>query len=547
MKTLKHLALCLVATLIATGCNQEDNEPQTTIKKGVPAEFTMTINGGASTRTVTNDAGNERTITWRVGDAVGIFAVSNDGTQSNCKYTYNGEEWKTDISNAITLEKGNEYSFYAYYPYTADIKAAATANLNVLPNQSITEGEGNSNYDLSDVLISKVDASTYDGGSIKLDYTHAYAMVEVLVAGSMIGETAPQKVVLKNVVTDASIDLTKQEITNTTNKQDVIMSYVENAEYPNTYLYRAIVPAQTIASGSTLLEVYGVNGGKNYTFKAPEDKNVEYLQGLYFRMEVTIGDNNIGIKFPAGSIKPWTSTPGIDLEGEEIVIQLIKEPTLAINTILTYNDGKTAKEEGWYQASTKADYEKLAECTVIASTSKTEWSKAVQLHYKNNGESNGYYKAAINYIGLPEENSNTNIYLLKFKIRVKDITAAVITARDATNNNSFFCATNTNAIQKYRNSYKEGTISSSNTAANTVTFNTVTDKENEWTECEAYIDLSLKANGSPGSIKDQATVSEGDAADRSKIDIRIYTANIKTEHYIYVSDVTLTPYTLVTE
>lgn len=45
------------------------------------------------------------------------------------------------------------------------------------------------------------------------------------------------------------------------------MSYVENAEYPNTYLYRAIVPAQTIASGSTLLEVYGVNGGKNYTFK----------------------------------------------------------------------------------------------------------------------------------------------------------------------------------------------------------------------------------------------------------------------------------------
>ena len=134
------------------------------------------------------------------------------------------------------------------------------------------------------------------------------------------------------------------------------------------------------------------------------------------------------------------------------------------------------------------------------------------------------------------------ICALKFKIRVKDITAAVITARDATNNNSFFCATNTNAIQKYRNSYKEGTISSSNTAANTVT-----DKENEWTECEAYIDLSLKANGSPGSIKDQTTVSEGDAADRSKIDIRIYTANIKTEHYIYVSDVTLTPYTLVTE
>lgn len=43
MKTLKHLALCLVAAFIATGCNQENNEPQKTPKKGTPAEFTMTI------------------------------------------------------------------------------------------------------------------------------------------------------------------------------------------------------------------------------------------------------------------------------------------------------------------------------------------------------------------------------------------------------------------------------------------------------------------------------------------------------------------------
>lgn len=126
---------------------------------------------------------------------------------------------------------------------------------------------------------------------------------------------------MKNVVTDASIDLTKQEITNTTNKQDVIMSYVENAEYPNTYLYRAIVPAQTIASGSTLLEVYGVNGGKNYTFKAPEDKNVEYLQGLYFRMEVTIGDNNTALNF----------LPAVLNHGRQRLVSIWKEKKLLFN------------------------------------------------------------------------------------------------------------------------------------------------------------------------------------------------------------------------
>ena len=67
---------------------------------------------------------------------------------------------------------------------------------------------------------------------------------------------------------------------------------MENNENTDTYLYRAIVPEQIIAQGSTLLEVYGVNGGKNYVFKAP-NKSVTYPQGKYFRMEVTIGENNV--------------------------------------------------------------------------------------------------------------------------------------------------------------------------------------------------------------------------------------------------------------
>ena len=146
MRTLKHLTFCLAAAFIATGCSQEDNEPQTTVKKGTPAEFTMTINGGTGTRTITTHNEENRTISWREGDEVGIFAVSSDGTQSNRKYTYNNNEWKAvSVSDAITLTEGTDYTFYAYYPYTANITAAA-ASLNVLPDQS-TQGEGNSSYD----------------------------------------------------------------------------------------------------------------------------------------------------------------------------------------------------------------------------------------------------------------------------------------------------------------------------------------------------------------------------------------------------------------
>ena len=55
MKTLKHLALCLAAAFIATGCSNDENEPvNNAVKKGTPATFNMTISNGANTRTSTN-------------------------------------------------------------------------------------------------------------------------------------------------------------------------------------------------------------------------------------------------------------------------------------------------------------------------------------------------------------------------------------------------------------------------------------------------------------------------------------------------------------
>ena len=44
------------------------------------------------------------------GDQVGIFAVNADGTpQNNCKYIYDGTEWKAEnIGDAITLTNGEK-------------------------------------------------------------------------------------------------------------------------------------------------------------------------------------------------------------------------------------------------------------------------------------------------------------------------------------------------------------------------------------------------------------------------------------------------------
>ena len=79
MKTLKHLALCLAAAFIATGCSNDENEPKTgTVKEGKPVKFEMNI-GNANTRTVTTGSGSNRSVSWREGDAVGIFVYESTG------------------------------------------------------------------------------------------------------------------------------------------------------------------------------------------------------------------------------------------------------------------------------------------------------------------------------------------------------------------------------------------------------------------------------------------------------------------------------------
>lgn len=371
-------------------------------------------------RTVTTHDENNRTIAWRTGDEVGIFAVSDDGTQDNCKYTYDGTEWKAvNITDAIALEDGKEYTFYAYYPYTEGV-TATVAGMNVSADQSFTESATNSNYDLSDVLISKTEKSAYSGAAINLNYSHAYAMVEVLVAGDKIGDTAPQKIVLKDVVTDANINLVSQEITTTAQKQDVVMAYVESTENTGTYLYRAIVPEQTIAQGSTLLEVYGVNGGKNYRFKTP-NKDVTYPQGKYFRMEVTIGENNTGIKFPAGSIDPWTPSEGTDLDGEELKENLIKVPVSSLTSetfkqLTSSNYDQT--ENFWYVLAHKDD----ATSTGIEASVTTDNGENV-ISFKTTATSvYSWFKSGIGYHWQSENNFTPGFYKLSYKIKSPDNT-----------------------------------------------------------------------------------------------------------------------------
>lgn len=359
MKTLKHLALCLAAAFIATGCSNDENEPKNgATKEGKPVKFEMNI-GNANTRTVTTGSGNNRNVTWREGDAVGIFVYGSNGNPTeyiNKKYEYDGSEWiASGPDNAITLPEEGEYNFYAYYPYSASVASPAAATLTVQQDQASTDGDnGNTKYDLSDILTAKVENVTNEG-NIVLQYKHAFSMVEVLVSGDLV-QQAPTQVILKGVATSASVNLQTNEVSAPSDNADVSMCPVKSENTQTTYLYRAIVPVQKIEANKTLLEVYGVgeNQDKNYRFTHTAD--VPYEQGKYRRISVLIGKNNAGITIPEGAIDEWTPSGKVDVPGEEIITNLVEKPisSLANQTLVSITDEsfKNYTEDQWYVSNT---------------------------------------------------------------------------------------------------------------------------------------------------------------------------------------------------
>lgn len=350
MKTLKHLALCLAAVFIATGCSNDENEPKTgAVKEGKPVKFEMNI-GNANTRTVTTGSGSNRSVSWREGDAVGIFVYESTGAPteySNKKYEYKDGEWKASgADDAIILPEDGEYTFYAYYPYSASVTTPAAATLSVQQDQTIADGDnGNTNYDLSDILTAKAENIT-NNATITLQYKHLFSMVEVLVSGDLVS-AAPASVVLKDVKTSATINLTTDDISATSDNADVSMCPVESETTQTTYLYRAIVPTQTIEANKPLLEVYGVDADKDKNYRFTHTAAVPYEQGKYRRISVLIGENNAGITIPSGAIDEWEPSGKIDVPGEEIKT-IVPPLTSTTQFHAFYNKTAPTTNYGWY-------------------------------------------------------------------------------------------------------------------------------------------------------------------------------------------------------
>ena len=104
-------AICAAAFTL-TNCNKEIAEPKAPVTEGIPFEIVATT---ADTKTA-NDGLNT---VWTTGDALNVFHAEAGSTayENNDEFTYTGAGNKFTGKLKTALGGGNNYDWYALYPY----------------------------------------------------------------------------------------------------------------------------------------------------------------------------------------------------------------------------------------------------------------------------------------------------------------------------------------------------------------------------------------------------------------------------------------------
>ena len=206
---------------------------------------------------------------WTEGDAVGVYAYDAESDElvfRNKKLTFDGGSWSGD---KLCWEK-ESLKFYAYYPFDENNTDPTAISVNVKEDQS-----GENDYRLSDFLVARNEEGVKTGKEVELEFRHEFAMIQVEVPKSKywnideklevglcgVGILAEINL-LEGSDASASIAETRSSIGN------VKMHLAEvPGEERNNYIYRAVIPVQTLNGGSALFSY--VTDGKEFKLGGP--------------------------------------------------------------------------------------------------------------------------------------------------------------------------------------------------------------------------------------------------------------------------------------
>lgn len=498
------MAMAAVAMLAMNSCVKEENLNNGD-KKGTPVEFEMGVN--SVSRTNTPDDGYATTFVE--GDEVGIFVYKGEiPVVKNAHYKLNAEGKWVAQGEAITAEKGVSYSYYAYYPYNAEATDATSVSLTVAGDQT-------TGYTGSDALMAKSENVAAGTTTIPLQYSHAFALVQVSLKGDLAAKNAT--VTLQNVYPTAALNLVTGiagEASGVTGT--IAMKACSTKGETAPFNYRAIVPAQTIAANQAILMAN--SNGKNYKFTYSAD--VPYESGKLRQFNVTLGGaSGNTIEIGEGTISNWEDSEGVDGTGEE-VIDPVTSLTLPIESGISFvkkgiwsADKVTGEDLIWYHrentsgdltAPTIETVDGVSVIKLYNETTKGSWNNSnIGCHYPGLFEKTTYKVTLTAQTDESTFNSNSNGGIVGITI------------------------SNSNDTKIFKMHNDKG----ADWSRNVTTYNQL--NASTWTTKTFYIDLNYaNENGSANNLTEYVQTTDEEIAKGINITLYNYTTTCPSSIYI---------------
>lgn len=268
--------LVLLSAVSLCSCSNDD-EPVTTATDGTTLTVTARADGFASTDGTpqTRASENDYTTTFTNGDQIGVFAVKGGNVISDCKnvqLTYDGEKW-----NGNVIYKYADATYFAYYPYTADMDDKTSVDKIVEAFNTTVSGTTDqstyANYTACDLMTASGDAASVSGKSLSFTFSHAMSLIEIsLPVQKYKTSEAADAYEYSAPVFNPTFSLAPNSGSATT-----ITPY-----YMGNGIYRYIVPAG--ASGATVSGAFNTADGKTIEYSK---SSLPLSAGNYKRLNVT--------------------------------------------------------------------------------------------------------------------------------------------------------------------------------------------------------------------------------------------------------------------
>ncbi|MBB4037247.1 hypothetical protein GGR21_003164 [Dysgonomonas hofstadii] len=359
MKSIKYIYTVLLILLLSCSNDEGYLDNGNEGKSETPASAVkFNLGFQASTKVATDEAFQS---IFENGDEVGLFVVkegeilqATGNYEDNRKLVYNGTNWQLEGDDIFYPTDGTNLSVYAYYPYQDG------TNPTDLAFEAGTDQNNAAGYSASDFLLAKAENQTEANINLPFSHTMALIHVEVVRGKNLASITSALEMNLHSCMTSFISDWSTLKATvKTGTVNDIKMLRVENSL--NAHIYRALVPAQTIVSGTKLFSFVQTTNGSEIDNIYTTAAETELVAGKVTKWKITLnGEELPEHNYQVGDVYPFTGTPigivfEISNEGKNGKIVSLKENQQrwgankdesadGVPTIRDVNDGKTASQ-----------------------------------------------------------------------------------------------------------------------------------------------------------------------------------------------------------